>query len=95
MHSASELTYHLENSNVNINSPEKYDVRVLLQLSNSLSNDFPALSTLKTTNEKRDIEYQYEASGPENNMLKEKLNKYCLEISGQTIDEYFEEEEVL
>lgn len=39
------------------------------------------------------IQYQYEPSNEENKMLKEKLNKYCLEINKQTLEEFIEEEE--
>lgn len=76
------------------NIKEKENVEYNLYLNYYKDEDKSIISIIEK-NEKRDIEYQYEASSPENNMLKEKLNKYCIEISGQTIEEYFEEEEVL
>lgn len=76
------------------NIQEKENVEYNLYLNYYKDEDKSIISIIEK-NEKRDIEYQYEASGPENNMLKEKLNKYCIETSGQTIEEYFEEEEEL
>lgn len=76
------------------NIKEKENIEYNLYLNYYKDEDKSIISIIEK-NENGDIEYQYEASGPENNMLKEKLNNYCIEISGQTIEEYFEEEEVL
>ena len=76
------------------NIKEKEDVEYNLYLNYYRDEDKSIISIIEK-NEKRDIEYQYEASGPENSMLREKLNNYCIEISGQTIEECFEDEEEL
>lgn len=76
------------------NIKEKENIEYNLYLNYYKDEDKSIISIIEK-NENGDIEYQYETSGPENNMLKEKLNNYCIEISGQTIEEYFEEEEVL
>ena len=74
----------------NIN--EKENVEYNLYLNYYKDKDKSIISIIEK-NEKRDIEYQYETSDSENRMLKEKLNKYCIDISGQTIEEFCKEKE--
>lgn len=76
------------------NIKEKEYVEYNLYL-NYYKNEDKSIMSIIEKNEKRNIEYHYEVSIPENNMLKEKLNKYCMETTGKTIEDYFEEEEIL